>query len=143
MVLCCETQRCFVFKNRRKSRGAVLLLLASIAAITTVMALGALTAGAANKGPSLAKKAAAVSWLYNQHGNSVPMATCPYIGCTDRYFGNGTAVTMLCFADMGISYTGNYTSNRWFLVRYSNWFGSINRWVHSSYVYYQSWVGRC
>lgn len=112
------------------------------AALAAVALLAVLAVGTQ---PVAAKTvhAASTSWLYNQSGSSVPMATCPNFVCTDRRFDNGTGVTMLCWIDMYYGSTGNYFSHRWFYVRYSNWFGSISRWVHSSYVYYQVWVPHC
>lgn len=50
----------------------------------------------------------------------------------------GTAVTMHCWFDSS-SYTGRYTSKRWFVV--SSALGS--GWIHSSHVVAQSSVGWC
>jgi hypothetical protein len=47
---------------------------------------------------------------------------------------------MTCWED-GISYTGNYTSNRWFE---GHALGLSGTWlIHSSFVYNQTSVGEC
>jgi hypothetical protein len=51
---------------------------------------------------------------------------------------NNTTVTMQCYTDSS-SWTGNYTSNRWFYVSA----GSGAGWVHSSYVFSQISVPHC
>lgn len=122
---------------------AAIRLAAVFCLAVAVLLFGVPGASAQSGHAAKAARAAGVSYLYNQHGSSVPVGYCANFACTDRYYGNGTAVTMLCYSDMYNWSYGNYWSNRWFYVRYSNWFGSINRWVHSSYVYYQTWVPSC
>jgi hypothetical protein len=60
--------------------------------------------------------------------------------CYDR-MPNGTKFRMYCWADAKYSYTGNYTSRRWF--RGQSYQNGAWGWVHSSYVYYQVAVPRC
>lgn len=52
---------------------------------------------------------------------------------------NGSTVTMLCWRDTENLPGANYSSPRWFKIRWSSWTG----WVHSSYVYNQTKVGYC
>ncbi|WP_150116667.1 SH3 domain-containing protein [Williamsia herbipolensis] len=57
------------------------------------------------------------------------------------YLRNGTNVQMRCYTDGG-SATGNYTSNRWFLV-WTTALGATGGYVHSSLVANQTGVPRC
>lgn len=83
------------------------------------------------------------SYIYTQPGHPAAVATCwEACGATGRgiYPGNGTPAQMICYADEG-SYTGNYTSTRFFVVTISGQPGEW--WIHSSYVYYQTSVPHC
>jgi len=61
----------------------------------------------------------------------------------DNWFASTQKSLVKCYADGGWA-TGNYRTNRWFLVYvstsygYTNWF-----YVHASYVYNQKVVPRC
>lgn len=69
------------------------------------------------------------------------MRSCPNTGCSGiEYLGNGTPVMMFCWVDAQWA-TGNYSSNRWFLVgpAYDNHSG----YVHSSLVANQTSVPDC
>lgn len=111
-----------------------------MAAIASIVVLAI---GVQNGAARTARTSSGLSYLYNQHGSSVPTGFCPNLSCTNLWLRNGTAVRMVCYVDMGINTTGNYTSNRWFYVTFSNVFGSRSQWVHSSYVYYQIRVSYC
>jgi hypothetical protein len=110
-------------------------------AATLAMLTGALIGLALTTSPA---EAAGTSYIYTQPGASPAIALCQSGGCGnvgDPIFPqNGVHTTMQCWADAG-NYTGNYTSNRYFHVTIQGmpgvWF------IHSSYVYYQTSVGRC
>lgn len=89
---------------------------------------------------------AATSWTHNQSYSYVIVKNVPTYasGYATAYAYNDTAVTMLCYRDaqyVSDRNYSNYPSARWFKVRI-NYNGHVG-WVHSSYVYYQSRVGRC
>ena len=98
--------------------------------------------GLAFASPALA---VANSYVYTQPGHQSALATCwnaPACGVEGRpiYPANGTVAQMLCWTDQGW-FTGNYASNRWFIVTINGQPGQW--WIHSSYVYYQASVGHC
>ena len=89
---------------------------------------------------------AATSWTHNRSYSYVIVKNVPTYasGYATAYAYNDTAVTMLCYRDaqyVSDRNYSNYPSARWFKVRI-NYNGHVG-WVHSSYVYYQSRVGRC
>jgi hypothetical protein len=119
--------------------------LATIAAMVAVLTLG-ITAASATQGPAAIKRATVYSWLYNQHGNYVPVHNdCPSPYCPiTNWIPNGTRFQMYCWVDAYYGSTGNYFSHRWFKGYYTyqglNYFWTY---VQSSYVYYQIWVPHC
>jgi hypothetical protein len=94
--------------------------------------------------PTAGTAQAATSWTHNNHYNYAGL----YAGnagtggvIANEY--NDQPVTMLCWADSEVvrdrNYS-NYDSPRWFQIR--DGAGRVG-WIHSSYVYYQTSVGRC
>lgn len=112
------------------------------AAIATASAAAAVTGALAIGSPAMA---AGPSYIYTQPGAPSAVGLCrPASGCTLNtviYPANGTSATMVCWYDDANSTTGNYASNRYFYVKLA---GQPGQWfIHSSYVYYQTSVGRC
>jgi hypothetical protein len=111
------------------------------AGIAAVSVAAAVAGGLAVGSPVLA---AGPSYVYTQPGAPSAVALCrPASGCalnTVVYPANGTNATMVCWLD-GTPTAGNYSSNRYFYVTLA---GQSGQWlIHSSYVYYQTTVGRC
>jgi hypothetical protein len=133
-----------VFKTR-ESRRAGWLALAIIAALTASLTLG-ITAAGASQTPSVVKRAATYSWLFNQRGGYVPVhndCASPYCPITN-WIPNNTRFQMICFVDAYYGSTGNYFSHRWFFGYYT--YSGLSKFytnVQSSYVWYQTWVPRC
>lgn len=105
-----------------------------------------LTAVAAGAGTAQASSPCnSVSCLYT-YGSSSTEMECLSGSCSGYAYGtlvrigNGEQFTMHCFFD-STSFTGNYTSKRWFEGYAAGYSGT---WlVHSSYVYNQTSVGSC
>jgi hypothetical protein len=86
--------------------------------------------------------ASATPIVWNQRGSTTCLSW--YQGYNGRCYDvmrNGTKFRMWCWADVPRSYTGNYSSRRWFYGQSYN--NGAWGWVHSSYVYYQTRVGHC
>lgn len=78
--------------------------------------------------------------VYNQRGSYVAGRACASVNCpVDSWLPNSQHFYMRCWVDNQY-FTGNYGSVRWF-----GGYTQAGRWVlvHSSYVYYQTSVGRC
>lgn len=108
------------------------MLLLGIAAIAALVVTASVASGATG-----------TSYVYTQPGHAHASASC-YSACGGVgrfiYPANGTAIHMYCWADEGW-YTGNYASNRWFVVSIN---GQPGQWfIHSSYVYYQVSIPHC
>jgi hypothetical protein len=117
-------------RSRRTSRTVQVI-------IASLVVLAGLIAGS---GPVAA---AGPSYIYTQPGAPAAIALCQSdcgtVG-TPVFPSNGVSATMHCWVDAG-NHTGNYTSNRYFHVAIQ---GMPGKWfIHSSYVYYQTTVGRC
>jgi hypothetical protein len=98
-------------------------------ALALVLSVGLLAATA---------EAASASYTWDPRGVSFLFASPGVI--TGTTVNNNTTVTMQCWTDAG-SYTGAYTSNRWFRVRIVAW--NYVTWMHSSNVYAQTSVAHC
>lgn len=125
---------------RCAAAGLTLAAAIPLAGATTASAATAPTADAVRP---LSSPCSAVSCVYNYHSGSVPLTCVQGTGCPTGdtvYLSNGYQVYMECWFT-GPSYTGNYTSSRWFGVEAVPLAGE---WVvHSSYVYNQTSVGEC
>lgn len=119
-------------RTRRPARRVVAVL---------AMLLGSLVGLALTASPA---QAAGPSYIYTQPGASSAIALCQSGPCGNvgdvTFPQNGVQATMQCWVD-GNTMTGNYASNRYFHITIQGmpgvWF------IHSSYVYYQTTVGRC
>lgn len=105
--------------------------------------------------PSVAH-AGGSSRFYNNYGSTVTVYPCinfnTYSSGSLRCSGatsypDNYRFTMTCWRDALISYSGNYSSKRWFFGDVWTSSGSYKVkprvWVHSSHVYNQTWVPRC
>jgi hypothetical protein len=111
--------------------------IAALAATVVLLSLAVIV-------PAGSARSTGNSVLWNQYGNSVPTRYCANSACAVQfYLPQGTAVQMVCYVDTYPAATGNYTSTRWFQVAYTHLWWTNYTWVHSSYVYYQTWVKHC
>jgi hypothetical protein len=97
--------------------------------------------------PAPEAKASSYSWVQNQRGSYVRLEAFPISNDElarvhpRQKMKNGSKFWMRCWTDFKRSYTGNYTSKRWFRGQSQD--GGYLGYVHSSYVYYQKQVPRC
>jgi hypothetical protein len=105
-------------------------------------ATGLLAAVALATVPMAQPAEAAGPYVYSNSTSSVNLRNCAYP--TTRGCGvmgtlpNGTSVTMLCWWNGDWAY-GNYSTNRWFKIRYNGG----NALIHASLVYNQVGVPLC
>jgi hypothetical protein len=116
----------------RKARAQKLVALAVVLALGAVMTV-------ATPAPQTAEASTFASTIAGTAGVRDCVTTSRTCGTPFATLSSGTRVRMVCWVD-GSSFTGRYTSNRWFRVRSST---GVEGYVHSSNVTSQTRVGSC